>query len=67
MGQVFQGRWRICREIFFPQIRIPHVLGLITICDLFTTYVDDNIKRRLKGSGFSCVDWNGLAHHLQGI
>jgi hypothetical protein len=38
MGQVYQYRWRIRREmnVFFFQVRISHVLLFITICDLFT-------------------------------
>jgi hypothetical protein len=38
MGQAYQCRWRIFREInvFFFQIRISHVLRFICIYDLFT-------------------------------
>jgi hypothetical protein len=36
MGQVYQCWWRICREIFFFQIRISHVSRFISICNLFT-------------------------------
>jgi hypothetical protein len=34
MGQVYQYWWRMCREIFFFQIRISHVSCLTSVCDL---------------------------------
>jgi hypothetical protein len=37
MGQVYQCRWRICREInVLVQVRISQVLRFISICGLFT-------------------------------
>jgi hypothetical protein len=37
MGRMCQCWWRICQEtIFFPQVRIWHVVRFISICDLFT-------------------------------
>jgi hypothetical protein len=37
LGQVYQCRWRICREInVFFQIRISNVLRFISICKLYT-------------------------------
>jgi hypothetical protein len=45
MRQVYQCWWRICREInVFFQVRISHVIGFISIYDLFT---DCSL----------CVDW----------
>jgi hypothetical protein len=36
MGQVYQGWWRICREINVFSRSEYHVLCFISICDLFT-------------------------------